>query len=118
DEAKLALEKSYQRVLSMALIHEQLYESDRLDRINFSEYALQLVGRLGHAFIDEPSRVSIETALEPIELGIEQAVPCGLILNELLTNAFKYAFPGANRGKILISFRQSEPGMLELAIED
>ncbi|HME90682.1 MAG TPA: histidine kinase dimerization/phosphoacceptor domain -containing protein, partial [Myxococcaceae bacterium] len=118
EEVRGALEASHRRVHSMALIHEQLYASDRLDKINFSEYAQQLVERLRHAFVDEPLRVSIETDLDPIELGIEQAVPCGLILNELLTNAFKYAFPGNNQGVIRISFHECDRGLLELAVED
>ena len=118
EEVRRALEASHRRVHSMALIHEQLSEKDRLDRINFSEYAHQLVSHLRQAVVDEPTRVAIETELDPIELGIEQAVPCGLILNELLTNAFKYAFPGRNQGRILISFHESSPGTLELAVED
>jgi two-component sensor histidine kinase/PAS domain-containing protein len=118
DEVRTALEASQRRVHSMALIHEQLSEHDRLDRINFSEYAQQLVQHLRHAVVEEPARISIETELDSIELGIEQAVPCGLILNELLTNAFKYAFPGRNQGKIRVSFHASAPGCLELAVED
>lgn len=118
EEVRLALDESYLRVLSMAMIHEQLYESDRLDRINFSDYAHQLVQRLHRVFLDNPDRVEVATALEPVELGIEQAVPCGLILNELLTNALKYAFPGANHGRILVSFHRAAAGLLELAVED
>jgi two-component sensor histidine kinase len=117
-DARVALQESYQRVLSMAQIHEQLYESDRLDRINFSDYAEQLVQRLHRAFFGDSARVEVRTNLDPIELAIEQAVPCGLILNELLTNAFKYAFPGENQGRILVSFHQTTPGPLELAVED
>jgi two-component sensor histidine kinase len=118
DEVRRALEASHRRVHSMALIHEQLSEHDRLDRIIFSEYAHQLVEHLRHAVADEPARISIVTDLDPIELGIEQAVPCGLILNELLTNAFKYAFPGRNHGRILVSFHEQVPGTLELTVED
>ncbi len=77
----------------MALIHEHLYGHDRLDRINFAEYAGELVRRLRAAMANNPDRIAIELALDPIELAIEQAVPCGLILNELLSNAFKYAVP-------------------------
>ena len=116
--AKRALEESYQRIISMALIHEQLYESNRLDSINFSEYAEQLIHRLHRALVDQPARVSLEFDLDPIELAIEQAVPCGLVLNELLTNAFKYAFPGGNRGRIRVSFHRTPVGPLELAVED
>lgn len=118
EEVRSALEASHRRVRSMALIHEQLSESDHLDRINFSEYAKKLVHHLRQAVLDEPARVEIQAELDSIELGIEQAVPCGLILNELLTNAFKYAFPGSNHGRILVSFHEIAPGCLELAVED
>ena len=116
--AKQALLKSQQRVHSMALIHEHLYGNERLDRIDFAEYAGELVRRLHAAVASEPHRISIELALDPIELAIEQAVPCGLILNELLTNAFKYAFRGRPQGRIKISFRESDDGRHELAVED
>jgi two-component sensor histidine kinase/PAS domain-containing protein len=116
--AKQALLQSQQRVCSMALIHEHLYGNERLDRINFAEYATQLVQRLHAALASEPDRIAIELALDPIELAIEQAVPCGLILNELLTNAFKYAFLGRERGRIAVSFRESAPGIHELSVAD
>ena len=116
--ARLALEESQQRVHSMALIHEHVYGSDHLDRVNIADYTRQLVERLYSAFAGEPGRISMETALAPVELAIEQAVPCALILNELLSNAFKYAFPEGRRGRILVSFRESGAGWLELAVED
>lgn len=117
-ETKLALEASRQRVYSIALIHEQLYGSNRFDRINFADYVEQLVRDLNAAFAADTRRISIRIDAEPIELGVHRAVPCALILNELLTNAFKHAFPGQRTGKIQISFRESEPGYLELGIED
>ncbi len=117
-EAKAALEESQQRVYSMALIHEHLYGTDRLDRINFSEYARQFVQTLCPACTGEPGRVSIEMDVDPIELGIERAVPCALILNELLSNAFKHAFPDGRTGKVRVSFHESGPETLKLAIED
>ena len=116
--AKQALLQSQQRVCSMALIHEHLYGNGRLDRINFAEYATQLVRRLHAALASEPDGIAIELALDPIELAIEQAVPCGLILNELLTNAFKYAFRGRDRGRIAVSFRESTSGVRELSVAD
>ena len=115
--AKEALRSSQQRVHSMALIHEHLYGNERLDRINFADYATELVRRLHAAAASEPDRITIALALDPIELAIEQAVPCGLILNELLTNSFKYAFRGRRRGRIAISFRESG-GLRELSVED
>jgi len=118
EEARSALEVSGERVRSMAIIHEHLYGSGHLNRINFSDYASTLSRELHQAFVGQPGRIAINLALEPIELGIEQAVPCGLILNELLSNAFKYAFPDGRQGEVSISFRESVPGTLELAIED
>jgi two-component sensor histidine kinase len=114
-EAKLALDESRQRVHSMALIHEHLYGSSHLDHINFSDYAQELAQGL---YVGEPGRISIDMDVDPIELGIARAVPCALILNELLSNAFKYAFPGLRNGKIRVSFHESEPESLELSIED
>jgi two-component sensor histidine kinase len=117
-DAKLALEESQRRVHSIALIHEHLYGSEHLDRINFAEYAQQLVQVLYSAFAGESVRISIRMDLDPIELGVDLAVPCALVLNELLSNAFKHAFPGVRRGEIHITFRESEPGHMELAVED
>ncbi|MBZ5622267.1 MAG: PAS domain-containing protein [Acidobacteriia bacterium] len=116
-EVKLALGESRQRVHSMALIHEHLYGNDHLDRIDFSEYARELVQGM-YSLSGEAGRISIGMDLDPIELGIDRAVPCALILNELLSNAFKYAFPDQRNGKIRVAFRESEPGSLELVVED
>jgi PAS domain S-box-containing protein len=113
-EAKEALEASQRRVYSMALIHEHLYGSSSLDHINFSEYARELAQGLD----DESGRISIRMDVDPVEIGIERAVPCALILNELLTNSFKYAFPGQRKGTIRVSLHECAPGMLELAVED
>ena len=117
-DARMVLEESQQRVHSMALIHELLYGNEHLDRIDFAEYVRQLVEGLYTSLAGEPGRISIEMDLDPIELSIERAVPCALILNELLSNAHKYAFPDGRNGKILVRFRESGPGSLELAVED
>ncbi len=117
-EAKLALEESQRRVHSIALIHEHLYGSEHLDRINFADYAQQLVQVLYSDFAGEPARIAVRMDMDPIELGIQTAVPAALILNELLSNAFKHAFPGGRNGEIHVTFRQPEPGHLELAVED
>ena len=117
-EAKAALAQSQMRVRSMALIHEHLCGNDHLDRVDFSEYARQLVRGMYAAFVGEPGRISLHVAADPIELGLDRAVPCALILNELMSNALKHAFPGERKGEIRISFRESGPGQLELAIQD
>ena len=117
-EARLALEESLQRVHSIALVHECLYDNDRLDRINFGKYARRLVQGIYSTFGGEHRRIGLDLELDPIELSIDRAVPCALILNELLSNAFKYAFADGRTGRILVSFRQPEPACYELAVED
>jgi len=117
-KARLALAESQQRVQSIALVHEHLYGTDSLGRINFAEYARELVQGVRSAFAVGDRFIGLDFELEPIELSIELAVPCALILNELLSNAFKYAFADGQTGQIRISFRQPEPGRCELAVED
>jgi PAS domain S-box-containing protein len=116
-ETKLALEESQRRVQSMALIHEHLYGGKHLDRIDFAEYVKQLVQTLDSAMGD-PGRIAIRLDIDPIDLSVHQAVPVALILNELLSNAFKHAFPDRRPGEIHVTFRESEPGYLELAVAD
>jgi len=117
-EARLALEESQQRVHSMALIHEHLYSGDHLDRIEFSEYARELVEQLYSATVQERKRISFRFDSDPIELGVDRAVPCALILNELLSNVFKHAFPNGRKGKVSVSLKAHTPGTVELAVED
>lgn len=117
-ETRQALEDSRQRVRSMALIHEQLYGQENLHTVNFAEYTAELLRELTEILISDPRRIAVETNLEPIELGVNLAVPCGLILHELVTNAFKHAFPGDRHGEVRVGFRECEPGTLELSIED
>jgi len=117
-EAQGALEDSQQRVRSIALIHEHLYGTEHLDRIDFAEYAGQLVQELGGVYGVQARRIAIRVNAEPIQIGIHRAVPCALILNELVTNALKHAFPGDRSGEVGISLRKSAPGELELTIED
>jgi two-component sensor histidine kinase len=117
-EVRRALEDSQQRVRSIALIHEYLYGSEHLDRIDFAEYARQLVQELHAAFAADPSAVSVRIQAAPIALGVHRAVPCALILNELLMNVFKHAFPAGRTGEVSISFGECEPGILELSVQD
>jgi PAS domain S-box-containing protein len=116
--AKMALAESQQRVASMALIHEYLYGSENLDRVNFGKYVRQLSGELCIAYPVRPDLVTIGIEVEEIELPVDQAIPCGLILNELLSNALKYAFPGGRRGKIDVHFSRMGSGQLLLSCGD
>ena len=117
-EARVALEESQQRVHSIALVHEHLYGCDHLDRIDFGQYAQELARGVLSSFSGEHCRIGLDFKLDPIEVGIERAVPCALILNELLSNAFKYAFADGRAGRVLVSFCQPEPGWFEMGVED
>jgi PAS domain S-box-containing protein len=117
-EAKLALEESQQRVHSIALVHEHLYASNRLDRIDFGEYARELAEGVFATFACKNGNVRLHLELDPIDVAIQRAAPCALILNELLTNAFKYAFEDGRAGRIMVSLSQPEAGQCELAVQD
>jgi PAS domain S-box-containing protein len=111
------LQRSQQRVASMALIHEYLYATERLDRVSFGKYVQQLADELclSYAISD---LVAITVEVEEIDLPVDRAIPCGLILNELLSNALKYGFPGNRRGKIAVNFVRLETGELLLSCRD
>ncbi|HNX88448.1 MAG TPA: histidine kinase dimerization/phosphoacceptor domain -containing protein [Paludibacteraceae bacterium] len=104
------------RIRSMALIHEHLYRSDTLDRIPLADYLKSLSAVIASTF--QQPHINFETKLEPIDSDIEAALPIGLIVNELLTNAFKYAFPDKRHGNILLELKQLNGEQVELRISD
>ncbi|MFA6505065.1 MAG: histidine kinase dimerization/phosphoacceptor domain -containing protein [Treponemataceae bacterium] len=108
------------RIQAMAMVHEQLYQSDDLTSIDFGQYVDELARELFIAYQVDPARVSLEINAESIEIGIDKAIPCGLILNELVTNAIKYAFPASSGrgGKIHISLRKEENEIVLLVHDD
>ena len=104
------------RIRSMALIHEHLYRSENLDRIPLASYVESLSYMIMTAYSGH--RVNLVRNLEPMDVSIETALPIGLIINELLTNAFKYAFPGHLEGEISITLEAMEDHMCSLVVED
>jgi two-component sensor histidine kinase/CheY-like chemotaxis protein len=113
--AEEALRESQYRVESMALIHEQLYESGDLRQVDLAEHAGLLMNNLLHAYGVEPSRISGQVMMEPLVLGVDQAIPAGLILNELMSNALKHAFPGGGGGQLAVAGGLAE-GRVELTV--
>lgn len=104
------------RVRTMSLVHEQLYESHGINAIPFGDYLINLTSIVANAYQNE--RISIETDIDPCDLSIEMVMPLGLIVNELLTNAYKYAFPGDSRGTIRVELHHIGHQQWELRIED
>ncbi|MFS8117624.1 MAG: PAS domain S-box protein [Microcoleus sp.] len=120
DEPTLALfEESQTRIHSMALIHEQLYQSDNLDRIDLLPYVENLVANLYQSFGGGNTSIQFNVNVDPISLNIETAIPCGLIINELISNSLKYAFTESLAGEININFhRDTTSQQFHLGIQD
>lgn len=102
------LQESQARIRSMALVHEQFYRSANLASIEFPAYVKQLVTRLQHSFVGSDNRLSItvEGTLPPLPLDL--AIPCGMIINELVSNAMEHAFPDDRKGSIRVLFGEEE----------
>lgn len=116
--AQKALDESQRRVRSMALVHEQLYSRERPDQVDFGEYVASLTSELFSAYSIHSSTIRLRLDIEPVLLHIDQAMPCGLILNELMTNSLKYAFPETHSGEILVALRSSAEGRVTLRVAD
>jgi len=112
------LEDSRSRIYSMALIHEKLYRSMTLDTINFGEYLEDLVHNLFESYNLENNRVTFDLNIEPVLLNIETAHPCGLIVNELLSNTLKHAFPQGRKGQVKITMYQQNNGQIVVEVAD
>ena len=117
EQAFSVFQDSQNRVKSMALIHETLYQSKDLSRINFAEYLEKLVAHISRSYRLRPEAVKITSSVDHVSLPIDMAVPCGLIINELASNSLKYAFPADLRGAVNITFRHAEAEYL-LSVSD
>jgi len=118
-----ALLESQNRVSSMAKIHAMLYDSRSLSAIDFAEYARSLAEAVAYSYAMDPAgikpaRIQLAFELDPISLEIDLAIPCGLILNELVTNALKHAFPNGRSGVIRVSLKRVGGRRIRLAVED
>lgn len=99
---------SRNRIITMSMIHEQLYKSSDLANVDFGEYLNELTSKLFYVFNTDFSKIALEIKVDKIFISINEAIPCGLIVNELVTNALKHAFPGDTKGKIIIEFKKVE----------
>jgi len=97
-----AFEESQSRVQSMALIHQQLYEANSFSAVDLGDYVRRLAGHLFRSFGDSTEHIQLELDIEGVSLAVDRAAPCGLIINELLSNSLKYAFLDNRPGRIYI----------------
>ena len=105
------------RIKSMALIHDRLCHSPNLSNINFAEYIKDTANTLLQSY-KTPDKIILSIDVEDIVISIESAVPCGLILNELISNSLKHAFPEGKEGEIQLSFYRSAAGLITLMVSD
>lgn len=116
-EAIHSLKENQTRIRAMALVHEQLYQSGNLMDIPVDEYITSLAGSLLLTF-GAPRQDIIDYDIDKVNLNIDTLIPCGLIINELLTNSVKYAFDDFNKARIRISFKLRPEGLYELTVGD
>ena len=113
---KEAMQESQNRVQSIGIVHQKLYQGENLGSIEMKDYFLNLSESILDSF-GAAKRVTIECSMEKIDIDIDTAVPLGLIVNELLTNTLKYAFPNGQDGKVLIKLQKNKDG-LHLEVSD
>lgn len=116
-EAIQAISESQHRVQAMSLVHQKLYQSDNLSAINMADYIHELVDYLKDS-IAANQKIQFVLHLEPIELALSHCIPLGLVLNEAITNAIKYAFPDHRNGTITVSFKRVNHNRMRLTISD
>ena len=106
------------RIRSMALLHETLYRDGNAARVNCAVYFGHLCAHLCRAFGHMAERVRVRTDVAPVELEVDLAIPCGLIVNELVSNSFKHAFPHGRRGEIMVRLHTQADGWTFLSVAD
>ena len=111
-------QESQNRIHSMALIHESLYQSENLSEIDFPAYIDQLAAHLFRSYGADPAHVKISPSIDNVRLPIDSAVPCGLVVNELVSNSLKYAFPEGRSGQIRIELKGGDSRHIRLEVSD
>ena len=101
----------------MSYIHESLYQNKSFTSVNFSEYIQTLSRNIIQSYVVSTEKIELILNLEKISLNLDLSIPAGLIINELITNAIKHAFPNLNKGKILLNLK-SENNMVYLEVKD
>ena len=115
---KTVLGESQNRIRSMALIHENLYRNETLANIKFSNYVQSLTTNLARTYSDLQGKISFKFDIEDVSLPIDVGIPCGLIINELISNSFKHAFVGRDKGLIAVKLTVNDGNEYEMHVFD
>ncbi|OEC88336.1 MULTISPECIES: PAS domain S-box protein [Methanobacterium] len=119
EESISVLKESQNRVKTMAMVHEKLYQSEDLKDINFKEYIESLVSDLFYSYGVKKGTIDLKIDMDNLEMDIDTAIPCGLIINELVTNSLKYAFPCPNNEDIVkVGLKKLQKDNLKLVVSD
>lgn len=117
-EMLAAFRETENRINSMALVHERLYRSPDFTHVEFNTYIRQLAEDLFKTYRVQSDAVVLDTRIQAVEISINQAIPCGLIVNELVSNALKHAFPDDRPGKIVVTLGSESSGICDLSVCD
>jgi PAS domain S-box-containing protein len=118
EEYREMFKESQNRIISMSLVHEKLYQSKDLTQIDFNDYIRDLIKGLFQSYGANKGNIALNIYVNTISLGIDFAIPCGLIINELVTNSLKHAFPDGRKGEIKIVLHSTDENMIELVVGD
>lgn len=118
DETRSLLKESQGRVKSMAMIHEKLYQSTDFSHINFGKYIEELVLDLFHTYGVNKAYIKPDIQVGDFQINLDTAIPCGLIINELVTNSLKYAFPNNKKGTVKVEFKSIGDEYLLIVADD
>ena len=117
-QAKVVFEECQNRIRSMALLYEKLYLSADLGNVQLRDYTQSIIDHLTQFYGPIARRVSVQLRCTDVSISLDCAIPCGLIINELVSNALKHGFPKDRRGRVKITIRPSRGQRLELIVSD
>ena len=109
---------SQDRIQSMALIHQMLYQSSNLNSVDFSEYIRKMITRLSSVYLSNDKNIKFDIDIQKVNLSINQAIPCGLIINELVTNSLKHGFENKQKGCIYVGLSKMGKENIQIKVKD
>jgi PAS domain S-box-containing protein len=118
EQSRVFFRDSQNRIGTMALVHQKLYQSESLAFIDFREYIEELANHLYAGTVKDRALICLTVDAEEVLLGVDEAIPCGLIVNELVSNSLKHAFPDGGEGEISVRCRVEEDGWITLTVSD